>query len=142
MPALAAVAMAVRLVPIFETAKFKVLVSVIVAVVPLVSATLPVRLLLVPLVVKSIAVPAFKVVVPGTVTVPASLMAAPAVKDRLPLLVKVMLGRAMFAAALLKFSVKLRKFVSKVRLVGRLAAALVLVRLKSWILPKVPPKAM
>ena len=70
MPALAAVAMAVKFVPMLETAKFKVLVSVIVAVVPLVKATLPVRLLLAPLVLKSIEVPALSVVVPGTVTVP------------------------------------------------------------------------
>ena len=69
-PALAAVAIAVKLLPMFEAAKFKVLVSVIVAVVPLVKATLPVRLLPLPLVVKSIEVPAFSVVVPGTVTVP------------------------------------------------------------------------
>src|ERR1700722_8103968 len=99
MPAPTAVATAVKLLPIVEAAKFKVLVLVMLAVVPLVSATLPVKLLAVPLVVKSIEVPAFKVVVPGTVTVPASLMAAPAVKERLPLLVKVMAGRAMFAAA-------------------------------------------
>ena len=69
-PALAAVAIAVKLVPMLEAAKFRVLVSVIVAVVPLVKATLPVRLLLAPFVVRSIEVPAFKVVVPGTVSVP------------------------------------------------------------------------
>ena len=70
MPALVTVAMAVKFVPMLEAAKFKVWVSVIVAVVPLVNATLPVRLLLVPLVLKSMEVPAFKVVVPGTVIVP------------------------------------------------------------------------
>ena len=70
MPALAAVAIAVKFVPMFEIAKFKGLVSVIVAVLPLVKATLPVKLLLVPLVVRSMEVPAFKVVVPGTVSVP------------------------------------------------------------------------
>src|SRR5215472_12982765 len=118
MPALAAVATAVKSLPIFEAAKFKVLISVIVAVVPLLRATLPVKLLLAPLVLKSIEVPAFKVVVPGTVTVPASLIAAPAVRERLPLFVKVMDGKLILAAALLKFSVKLRRAVSDVRLVG------------------------
>ena len=102
-----------------------------VAVVPLVKATLPVKLLLPPLVVKSIDVPAFKVVVPGTVTVPASVIAAPAVSERLPLLVKVILGTAIFAAALLKFKVKLRRLLSEERLLGTEAEALVLVRLKS-----------
>src|SRR5580658_2002473 len=104
-----------------EAAKFKVLVSVMVAVVPLVKATLPVKLLLAPLVVKSIEVPAFKVVVPGTVTVPLSVIAAPAVKDRLPLLFKVIEGKAM--AALLKFKVKLLKALCEVKLVGRAALA-------------------
>ena len=131
MPALAAVATAVKFVPILEAAKFRVLVSVIVAVVPLVKATLPVKLLLVPLVVKSIEVLAFKVVVPGTVTVPASVIAAPAVTERLPLFVKVILGKAIFAAALLKFKVKLRRFVSELKFVGTEAEALVFVRLKS-----------
>jgi len=70
MPALAAVAMAVKFVPMFEAAKFKGLVSVIVAVLPLLKATLPVKLLAEPLVVKSMEVPAFKVVVPGTVRAP------------------------------------------------------------------------
>src|SRR5580700_10823898 len=142
MPALAAVAIAVRLVPILEAAKFKVLVSVMVAVVPLVKATLPVKLLLAPLVVKSIEVPAFKVVVPGTTTVPASLIAAPAVKDRLPPLVKVIEGKAMLTPEFEKFKVRLRKLLSEARLVGREAAALVLLRLKSCTLPKVPPKAI
>jgi len=131
MPALAAVAIAVKFVPIFEAAKFKVLVFVMVAVVPLVKATFPVKLLLLPLVVKSIEVPAFRVVVPGTTTVPASLMAAPAVKDKLPLLVKVMLGKAMLAEALLKFKVKLRRLVKEVRLVGIEAEALLFARLTS-----------
>jgi len=131
MPALAAVAIAVKFVPIFEAAKFKVLVLVMVAVVPLVKATLPVKLLLLPLVVKSIAVPAFRVVVPGTTTAPVSLMAAPAVRERFPLLFKVTAGKTIFAAALLKLSVKLRKAVREPRLVGAAAAALLLVRLKS-----------
>jgi len=130
-PALTAVAIAVKFVPILEAAKFKVLVFVIVAVVPLVRATLPVKLLLLPLVVKSIEVPAFKVVVPGTTTVPASLMAAPAVNDKLPLLVNVKLGKTMFAEALLKFKVKLRRLVKDVRLVGAAAEALLFARLKS-----------
>ena len=142
MPALAAVAIAVRLVPIFEAAKFKVLVLVMVAVVPLVKATFPVKLLLPPLVVKSIEVPAFKVVVPGTTTVPPSLIAAPAVKERLPPLFRVTAGRAMFAAALLKLSVKLRRLLKEARLVGSEAEALLLVRLKSCTLPKVPPKVI
>ena len=141
MPALAAVATAVKFVPMLEAAKFKVLVSVIMAVVPLVRATLPVKLLLAPLVVKSIEVPAFKVVVPGTVTVPVSLMAAPAVKERLPPLFKVMDGIAIFAAAFEKFSVKLRSAVSDVKLVGMAAAALLFVRLKSCTLPSVAPEA-
>ena len=141
MPALAAVATAVKFVPMLEAAKFRVLVSVIVAVVPLVSATLPVKLLLPPLVVKSIEVPAFKVVVPGTVTVPASVIAAPAVSERLPLLFNVIEGMLMLAAALLKFSVKLRKAVSEPKLVGAAAAALVFVRLKSCTFPKVAPEA-
>lgn len=58
---------AVRFVPMLEAAKFKVLAFVIVAEVPLVRATAPTKLLLPPFVVKSIEVPAFKVVVPGTV---------------------------------------------------------------------------
>jgi len=131
MPALAAVAIAVKFVPIVEAAKFKVLVFVMVAVVPLVKATLPVKLLLLPLVVKSIEVPAFRVVVPGTTTVPASLMAAPAVNDKLPLLVKVTLGKAMLEEALLKFKVKLRRLVKAVRLVGIEAEALLFARLTS-----------
>jgi len=131
MPALVAVAIAVKFVPILEAAKFKVLVFVMVAVVPLVKATLPVKLLLLPLVVKSIEVPAFKVVVPGTTTVPASLMAAPAVNDKLPLLFNVKLGKTMFAEALLKFKVKLRRLVKDVRLVGAAAEALLFARLKS-----------
>src|SRR5277367_4124996 len=141
MPALAAVAIAVRFEPMFAAAKFKVLVSVMVAVVPLVKATLPVKLLLEPLVVKSIEVPAFKVVVPGTTTVPPSLIAAPAVKERLPPLFRVTTGKTMLAAALLKLSVKLRKAVSEVKLVGAEAEALVLVRLKSCTLPRVAPLA-
>jgi len=131
MPALTAVAIAVKLLPIFEVAKFKVLVFVMVAVVPLVKATLPVKLLLLPLVVKSIEVPAFRVVVPGTITVPASLIAAPAVRERFPLVVKVTAAKTIFAAGLLKFSVKLRNAVSEPKLVGTAAAAFVLVRLKS-----------
>jgi len=141
MPALAAVAIAVKFVPIVEAAKFKALVFVIVAVVPLLKATFPVKLLLLPLVVKSIAVPAFRVVVPGTTTAPVSLMAAPAVRERFPLLINVMLGKIMFAAALLKLSVRLRKAESEPTLVGTAAAAFVLVRLKSWMLPKVAPEA-
>lgn len=70
MPAPLAVAMAVKSLPMVDRAKFKVWVSVSVAEVPLVSETAPLRLLLVPLVVKSILLPAFKVVVPGTVSVP------------------------------------------------------------------------
>jgi len=131
MPALAAVAMAVKFVPIVEVAKFNIWVLVMVAVVPLVKATLPVKLLLLPLVVKSIAVPAFRVVVPGTTTAPVSLMAAPAVRERFPLLFKVTAGKTIFAAALLKLSVKLRKAVSAPRWVGAAAAALIFVRLKS-----------
>jgi len=131
MPALAAVAIAVKFVPIVEVAKFKVLVFVIVAVVPLANATLPVKLLLLPLVVKSIEVPAFKVVVPGTTTAPASLIAAPAVNDKLPLLVSVKLGKAILAEALLKFRVRLRRLLKDARLVGTEAEALLLLRLKS-----------
>ncbi len=109
----------------------RVLVSVIVALVPLVSATLPVKLLLAPLVLKSIEVPAFKVVVPGTVTVPLSLIDPPEVKKRLPPLFKVTEGNTMLAEALLKLAVRLRKAVKEVKLLGNEAAALVLVRLKS-----------
>jgi len=131
MPALVAVAMAVKFVPIFEAAKFKVLVFVMVAVVPLVKATFPVKLLLLPLVVKSIEVPALKVVVPGTTTAPASLMAPPAVNDKLPVLFNVKLGKTMFAEALLKLNVKLRRLVKAVRLVGIEAEALLFARLRS-----------
>src|SRR5579863_5936829 len=107
MPALAAVAMAVKFVPMFEVAKFKGLVSVIVAVLPLVKATVPVKLLLAPLVLKLMEVPAFKVVVPGTVRVPVWLIAPPAVSERLPLFVKVRAGRLRLAEALLKLRVKI-----------------------------------
>lgn len=55
--------------------------------------------------------------------------------------VKVKLGKTMFAEALLKFSVKLRKLVREVRFVGEAAEALVFVRLKSCTLPKVAPAA-
>ena len=61
---------AVKLLPIVEAAKFKAWVLVMLAVVPLLKVTVPVKLLLLPLVVKSIEVPAFSVVVPGTMTVP------------------------------------------------------------------------
>jgi len=54
----------------FAAEKINACVLVSVAEVPLVKATAPVKLLPLPLVVKSIAVPAFKVVVPGTVTAP------------------------------------------------------------------------
>src|ERR1051326_3376952 len=131
--------LAVKFVPMLEAAKFKAWVLVMLAVVPLVRATLPVKLLLAPLVVKSIEVPAFKVVVPGTVITPAWLMAAPAVKDKLPL--KVTLGKSILAEALLKLSVRLRKAVKDVRFIGAEAAALILVKLKSWTLSKVGPEA-
>lgn len=113
---------AVKFVPMFEVAKFKARVFVIVDEVPLLKATLPVKLLAEPLVVKLIEVPAFKVVVPGTVTVPVWLMASPAVKTKLPPFVKVTEGRTIVAVGLLKFSVKLRKFVSEVKFVGTEAA--------------------
>ena len=131
MPALAAVAIAVKLVPMLEAAKFKVLVLVMAAVVPLIKATFPVRLFAVPLVVKSIEEPAFSMVVPGTVSVPLWLMAAPAVTERLPPLARVKEGSVMLVALLLKLRVKLRKTLSESRLVGRVAAALILLRLKS-----------
>lgn len=54
----------------FAAAKFSSCVLVMLADVPLVKATLPVKLLLAPLAVKSIEVPAFKVVVPGTLRAP------------------------------------------------------------------------
>src|SRR6266404_3264186 len=130
---------AVRFEPMVEAAKLRAWVLVIVAVVPLLKATLPVKLLLEPLVVKLIEVPAFRVVVPGTVSAPVWLIAAPAVAERFP--VKVKLGKTTFAEALLKFSVKLRKAVSEPRLVGVVAAALVLVKLKSCTLPSVTPEA-
>jgi len=133
--------LAVKFVPMVEAAKTKGCVLVSVAAVPLVKATLPVKLLLLPLVVKSMEVPAFKVVVPGTTTVPVSLIAAPAVKDKLPPLFNVTAGKAMLAAALLKFKVKLRKAVKAVKFVGPAATALVFVRLKSWTLSKVAPVA-
>lgn len=141
MPALAAVAMAVKLVPMLEVAKFKVLVLVMVAEVPLVKETLPVRLFDAPLVVKLIEVPALSVVVPGTTIVPLWLMAPPAVIAKLPLLFNVIAGTLILTAALEKLSVKLRKALSEFRLVGRDAAAFVLVKLKSCILPRVAPAA-
>ena len=70
MPAPAAVAIAVKLVPTVDAAKFKVLVLVMLVDVPLESVTTPVKLFAAPLVVKSIDPPAFNVVVPGTVIVP------------------------------------------------------------------------
>jgi len=139
MPALAAVAKALKFVPIVEVAKIKGCVLVMLALVPLVSATVPLRLLAAPWVVKSIALPAFSVVVPGTVSAPLWLMMPPAVTFRLPLLFKVRAGKAIFALALLKFSVKLRRLVSALRLVGMLAAAAILVRLKSCTALKVAP---
>ena len=97
-PALAVVATAVKLVPMVEVAKFKVLISVMVAVVLLVRATVPVKLLLAPLVVKSIVEEAaLKVVVPGTVTVPLWLIAPPEVRFKLPLDVKVSVGTTIAA---------------------------------------------
>jgi len=132
---------AVKFVPMVEAAKFKAWVLVMLAVVPLTRETLPVKLLLAPLVVKLIELPALRVVVPGTVTVPVWLMAPPAVKDKLPPLFKVTLGKAMLAEALLKFRVKLRKAVKAVKFVGAVAAALILVKLKSWTLFKVAPEA-
>ena len=130
---------AVKSVPIVEAAKCKAWVLVMLAVVPLLRATLPVKLLLLPWVVKSMEVPAFNVVVPATVTAADWLMAAPAVKDKLPL--AWMPGKIMPAEALLKLSVKLRKAVKDVKLVGATAAALILVKLKSCTLPKVAPEA-
>src|SRR5690348_12745679 len=102
-------AIAMKFVPMVEVAKCKGWVFVIVVVVPLTKAAVPVRLLLLPFVVKSIEVPAFKVVVPGTTTEPVWLIAAPAAKDKLPLLFRVRVGKIIFAEALLKFTVKLRK---------------------------------
>ena len=58
-------------------------------------------------------------------------MAAPAVNDKLPPLVKVVAGSTMFAATLLKFKVKFRKAVSETKFVGEEAAACVLKRVKS-----------
>ena len=68
-------------------------------------------------------------------------MEPPAVKLRLPPLCKVVPGRAILAEALEKFSVKLRKADNEVKLVGAEAAALVLVKLKSWTLLIVAPAA-
>ena len=59
----------------------------------------------------------------------------------MPPLVKVTAGRLILAATLEKLSVKLRSAVSEPRLVGEAAAALVLLRLKSWTLPSVAPEA-
>jgi len=70
MPAPAAVAMAVKSLPMVEAAKVSARVLVRVAVLPLVNATGPMKLFALPLVVKSMEVPAFKVVVPGTVRAP------------------------------------------------------------------------
>jgi len=89
---------ALRWVPMFEAEKSRACVLVSVAEVPLVKATAPVKLLLLPLVVKSIDVPAFKVVVPGTTTAPLWLRVPPAVSDKLPPLFKVKAGTSMLAA--------------------------------------------
>ena len=51
------------------------------------------------------------------------------------------MGKTILAAALLKFSVKLRSAVSEPRLVGTEAAALLLVKLKSCTFPSVAPAA-
>ena len=130
---------AFKSVPIVEVPKFKFKVLLTLAEVPLDSDTAPVKLLAPPFVVKSIEVPAFRVVVPGTVIEPDWLMAAPAVRFKLPLSVKT--GITILALALLKFKVKLRNAVSEVRLVGAAAAALTFVRLKSCTLPSVAPVA-
>ena len=83
--------------------------------------------------------PAVKLEVPGTVKAPVCVMAPPAVTEIDPPLFKVKVGKAM--AAPLKFRVKLRKAVSEEKLVGKVAAALELVKLKSCTLPRVAPAA-
>lgn len=81
--------------------------------------------------------PAEKLAVPGMVKIPVCVMAPLAVAESEPLLCKVRVGKVI--AAPLKLSVKLRKLVSEAS-AGKLAKALELVRLKSWILPSVPLK--
>ena len=83
--------------------------------------------------------PVVKLEVPGTVKTPDCVMVPPAVTAIEPPLFKVSAGSAM--AALLKFSVKLRKAVKEVRFVGKAAEALLFVRLKSCTFPKVAPAA-
>ncbi len=68
--------------------------------------------------------PAVKLEVPGTVAKLDSVIAPPAVTLKFPPLINVnAVGNAI--AALLKFNVRLRNFVSEVRLVGNAAPALV-----------------
>lgn len=79
--------------------------------------------------------PALKFDVPGTVKIPACVIAPPASATKLPPLVKVIAGKAI--AALLKVTVKLRKLVKPAKL-GRVAPTLVLRKLTSRIFATVP----
>ena len=102
------------------------------------SVIAPVKLLLPPLVLKSIpCAPALKLEVPGTVIVPVCDIAPPAVAIKLPPLVKVTAGNAI--AALSKYKVKLRKLVKPLKL-GTLAPLLTFRMDTSRILLFVPPK--
>src|SRR5438445_309778 len=119
--------------------KVNALTSVILTLfVPLfVNVTAPMKSLLDPLVVKSIAnAPVVRLDVPGTTNAPVCVIAPPAVADKLPPLVKVMAGNVI--AALLNTMVRLRKFVKPVKL-GMVAPALVLRNDTSRILLLVPP---
>lgn len=82
--------------------------------------------------------PALKVAVPGTVITPVCVIAPPAVAERLPPFTKVKAVKAM--PALSKTTVKLREFVKLAKLVGKVAAASILRKPTSRMLPKLPPK--
>ena len=82
-----------------------------------------------------------KLAVPGTVIVAPSVMLPFAVADKLPPFVKVKAEAGKTIPALLKLIVKLRKAVSELRFVGKVAAESILYRVKSWTLASVAPVA-
>ena len=83
--------------------------------------------------------PALNKAVPGTTKAPVCVIAPPAVADNDPPLFKVKAGKAI--PALAKLTVRLRRVVREVKLVGNVAAALIFVRLTSKTLFKVAPAA-
>ena len=133
----------VKLLPMLDAAREVARLFVrVIAFAPLLESVMaPVKLLLLPFVVKLMALaPAVKLAVPGTVKAPVWLITPPAVATKFPLFVKVKAGKVI--AALLKVTVKLCKLVREAKFVGNAALALILRNPMSRKLPNVPAKVM